>query len=883
MCIGVVNLHRLNSNIFPIKESTADKESLLTFLFSAFALLILSICFTFAYQSEVLATTFPDPESRGVWVTGNYLQGGSTAIQNLVENVKGAHLNIIYIDVWYHGSTIYPSKVVSDAGGPLQNPVFAGTDPLRMLIDIAHQNGIEVFAWFEWGFWVGNSSDSSNPPGIIKSHPGWAMVQRDTTKHFIHDTYGYEWWVDPAVKTAANFIVDLHEECAEKYPDIDGIEMDRMRYPDNSLSYSDSSRIRFMKETGGPDPLSLPDDDPSWGAWRAEQVTNVMRMIYQSVKGINPTCVVTCAVWPPYGMQGVLQQWDVWAKNSYADVLEPMLYLPPSDFPNQMQLCSNLIPSGFKLNAGIGTDGYGAGPITNVITEIRYARSAHAGGEVLFYYGSLSQQDLSLLRDSVYHDVTLPSYDDLVVDNWMPGVFATEGTWTLVNGGYGSTYRTRGGYGPTYLLATATSGNRATYSFRVLRSGNYTLYGYWSGDSVSNCKSVVVNLSSSYVSMVDTVDQSKGLDNWNYIAESFLNAGDTVRVTVYGVGNGNVIADAFRLRKGIPLQLEDQAVPDSGHILLKFNQDLLNPIPSCTKFYFNDSTTTYQAFLDNNDNTVLHLIVPPMASGTIYMLHAVNVVTANYDTSSFTISIEYNPDSTLLELDDTTSSRFTTMGFPWVSVSDTSAVGGSCRIIKQRTTIVRAEWGPFEIYKDGYYDVYASIPNVGYPLSTKCVYIVLSHSGSDSVTTSQQDAINGRLFLGNFKYVAGDVGAVMILSGVDTTQYLVADAVLLRKSVSISPIRTQGITLARLFNLYQNYPNPFNPSTTIKVSLSHGGVMSLKIYNILGQLVKVVDDSYKSAGEYVYHVNMDKFGSGVYFYVLQQGNSVLSRRMLLLK
>ncbi|MGC8654852.1 MAG: T9SS type A sorting domain-containing protein, partial [Candidatus Kryptoniota bacterium] len=411
----------------------------------------------------------------------------------------------------------------------------------------------------------------------------------------------------------------------------------------------------------------------------------------------------------------------------------------------------------------------------------------------------------------------------------------------------------------------------------------YTLYGYWSGDSISNCRSVVVHLSTNSLSMVDTVDQSKGIDNWNLVTETFLNSGDTVRVTIGGAGSGNVIADAFRLRRGLPLQLEDQAVPDSVHIVLKFNQDLLNPMPSCTKFYFTDSSASVSAFLDDNDNTVLHLTVPPMVSGLIYALHAINVVSANYDTANFTISIEYDPDSTLLELDDTTPFRFTTMGFPWLSISDSNAVGGSCRIIKQRTTIVRAEWGPFEVYKDGYYDVYASVPNIGYTVSSKCVYVVLSHHGSDSVITSQQKAINGWLYLGNFKYVAGDVGAVMILSGTDTTQYLIADATMLRRSVSISPVQVVESDLPRLFNLYQNYPNPFNPSTTIKVSLSQGGFISLKIYNVLGQLVKVVDEGYRSAGEYAYQVNMDKFGSGVYFYILQQRNLVLKKRMLLLK
>ncbi len=85
------------------------------------------------------------------------------------------------------------------------------------------------------------------------------------------------------------------------------------------------------------------------------------------------------------------------------------------------------------------------------------------------------------------------------------------------------------------------------------------------------------------------------------------------------------------------------------------------------------------------------------------------------------------------------------------------------------------------------------------------------------------------------------------------------------------------------FDLSNNYPNPFNPSTNIRVSLKQPGLVSLKIYNVLGQLVKVVDDGFKQAGTYVYDVNMDAFASGIYFYTLHQGSNSITKKMLLLK
>ena len=86
------------------------------------------------------------------------------------------------------------------------------------------------------------------------------------------------------------------------------------------------------------------------------------------------------------------------------------------------------------------------------------------------------------------------------------------------------------------------------------------------------------------------------------------------------------------------------------------------------------------------------------------------------------------------------------------------------------------------------------------------------------------------------------------------------------------------------FDLSQNYPNPFNPSTKINYALGQSGKVSLKIYNITGQLVETVLNGVEQArGSYNVDVNMNNHASGVYFYVLQQGANRLSKMMMLLK
>jgi len=85
------------------------------------------------------------------------------------------------------------------------------------------------------------------------------------------------------------------------------------------------------------------------------------------------------------------------------------------------------------------------------------------------------------------------------------------------------------------------------------------------------------------------------------------------------------------------------------------------------------------------------------------------------------------------------------------------------------------------------------------------------------------------------------------------------------------------------YTLSQNYPNPFNPTTTIKFSLSEPSSVTLKVYNILGQDVITLVTEEFGAGNYNYEWNAVGMPSGVYFYKLQAGDFVETKKMVLMK
>jgi hypothetical protein len=85
------------------------------------------------------------------------------------------------------------------------------------------------------------------------------------------------------------------------------------------------------------------------------------------------------------------------------------------------------------------------------------------------------------------------------------------------------------------------------------------------------------------------------------------------------------------------------------------------------------------------------------------------------------------------------------------------------------------------------------------------------------------------------------------------------------------------------FALDQNYPNPFNPTTNIEYAVPSDGRATLTIYNSLGQEVATLVDDNMTAGRYVVTWDAEGIAGGTYFYRLQAGNSVLTKKMVLLK
>ena len=85
------------------------------------------------------------------------------------------------------------------------------------------------------------------------------------------------------------------------------------------------------------------------------------------------------------------------------------------------------------------------------------------------------------------------------------------------------------------------------------------------------------------------------------------------------------------------------------------------------------------------------------------------------------------------------------------------------------------------------------------------------------------------------------------------------------------------------FFLNQNYPNPFNPSTTITFKIPNSEFTTLKVYDILGREVSTLVSKKLNQGSHTYTFDVTNLASGAYYYRLEAGNFVQTRKMIYLK
>lgn len=285
--------------------------------------------------AQILGERFAGREYRAVWLTT--LSGldwpsrpvsvpsdtlrQQQALRQTLDRLQQAGINTVIFQTRIRATVAYPSNIEpwdgAFSGTPGRGP---GYDPLAFALRECHKRGMELHAWVV-AFPICNAALARRlgAEALPKKHP--ELCHR----------CGDAWFMDPGVPATAQYVAGICREIVERY-DVDGIHLDYIRYPEESVAWKDQATYRKY------------GNGKRLGDWRRENVSRVVREVHDAVKSVRPWVKLSCS---PVGKRADLPRqssygWNAreavyqdaaqWLQQGLMDVLFPMMYFDGKHF-----------------------------------------------------------------------------------------------------------------------------------------------------------------------------------------------------------------------------------------------------------------------------------------------------------------------------------------------------------------------------------------------------------------------------------------------------------------------------------------------------------------------------------------------------------------------
>ncbi len=205
------------------------------------------------------------------------------ATTTMIDKLYANNFNIVMPEIRKSGDAYYNS-----AYEPWATDVVGGYDPLADIIDKAHAKNMQVYGWLvTYRIW--NKGKSAPATHIWSKHPEWALM--DSAGNNYVGSYNN---LDPGIPGVEDYLVNLIKDIVTKYPTLDGINFDYIRYDGTNYGYNPISKARFKAEYGVNPPTSSSSPDwANWSEWKRKQITDLVKRCYVEAVAINPKIKMT--------------------------------------------------------------------------------------------------------------------------------------------------------------------------------------------------------------------------------------------------------------------------------------------------------------------------------------------------------------------------------------------------------------------------------------------------------------------------------------------------------------------------------------------------------------------------------------------------------------
>lgn len=372
-------------------------------------------CAKEAIENATMAYRYTLPylsdELKGTWIRPT--QKSLVEVQQTLDIIKSTGIDNVFLETYFHGRTIFPSRVMQEYGFEVQNPDFS-YDVLAAWVREAHKRGIKVHVWFE-SFYVGNKSPQLYPKSILAVKPNWmnrSKQKADFNGYVSHPQEHNGYFLDPANPEVITFLLRLIGEISARY-NVDGFNIDYVRYPNvskenfnNQWGYTKFAREEF-KQTYEVDPIDITVKDELWECWcayRRDKVTNYVSKVSDFLRNRNIT--FSTVIFPDYkvSLQTKYQDWTYWTSKNYVDAITPLILTSDHDLAYDMLVeIKKKATSDVKVYPGLFAGFIESDP-EDLLRQMHIIRKLKLQGVILFDWAHLNSEYLDVLKTSVFRN-----------------------------------------------------------------------------------------------------------------------------------------------------------------------------------------------------------------------------------------------------------------------------------------------------------------------------------------------------------------------------------------------------------------------------------------------------------------------------------------------
>ncbi len=202
---------------------------------------------------------------------------------------------------------------------------------------------------------------------------------------------------------------------------------------------------------------------------------------------------------------------------------------------------------------------------------------------------------------------------------------------------------------------------------------------------------------------------------------------------------------------------------------------------------------------------------------------------------------------------------------------------GTQEIFSSETSLLPSQWSHIGFYCDGITDSVTFFVDGNAVSSSAFTKVTQVNTGSNSY-------IGAAVRSSPPNFLKANLDQIRFFAGLDT----IFETVRKRSITHKTNFKKEKPNVPQFFNLMQNYPNPFNASTKISFNLEKNGYVELKIYDLLGNMVRNLYEGSKEEGIYEYYWDgqdskSNVVPSGIYFVRLSFNGLVQTKKMILVK